>query len=273
MQGEPTIIDVNGVRLFTKVCGAGPRLLFIGGTGWDLRSPNAPLNSELTKHFSVAQFDQRGMGRSDKPDGPYTMKGYASDAAHVLAALGWDKAHVVGYSFGGMVAQELAIGWPERIDKLIIAAATSGGKGGGSYPVHDLLGLPPYDRAKRGLEIADKRFSTAFRNANPEAAEAMIQRRMANQVKYAHEDRAAIGLKEQLAARAQHDCYDRLNRIAAPTLVLAGAQDGQAPQDAQKNLAHAIPNATFKNTSGAHDFLFEDNQGYREICDFLLAEG
>lgn len=268
MVSETQIVCQDGTRLRVGVAGSGPALLFIGGTGWDLRTRNTPLQSLLTKRFTVALFDQRGQGRSDKPDGPYSMQGYAEDACAVADELGWERPHVVGYSFGGMVAQEYAIRFPTRISRLVLMATTPGGAGGRSYPIQDLLDLPPEERARRGLQISDLRFE-ALQRADPAAAQRQIEQRIASQTRFAGEPRAMLGLRAQLAARATHDCYDRLRSIRAPALVVAGQEDGQAPMDAQIRMADRLPDAEIKTLPGAHGYLFDNDLGYRTLSDFL----
>ena len=86
-----------------------PRLLFVGGTGGDLRIKPNIFDSALAQHFHLLAYDQRGLGQSDIPDGPYTMEQYADDASQLLTAVGWENAHVYGVSFGGMVAQHLVV--------------------------------------------------------------------------------------------------------------------------------------------------------------------
>lgn len=269
---EVTHIQSGTAKLCLSVKGKGERLLFIGGTGWDLRKPTGPLNSPLLSQFTVALYDQRGQGRSDKPPAPYTMLDYANDAIAVADALAWDHFHLVGYSFGGMVAQEVAIRHPNRIDRLVLAASTPGGSGGASYPVEQLLELSPVDRAREGLLIADKRFAKLL-SQDPENAVNRIKKRVAAQTQFIDEPGAREGLHAQLGARSQHDCYERLDRIAAPTLVLAGESDGQAPLDAQMRMAEQIPDASFVTIPGPHDFLFENDVAYDVIADFLDTGG
>ncbi|CUI99988.1 alpha/beta fold hydrolase [Cognatishimia activa] len=261
-------IQSGTAKLCLSVKGEGERLLFIGGTGWDLRKPAGPLNSPLLRQFQVALYDQRGQGRSDKPPAPYTMLDYANDAIAVADALEWDHFHLVGYSFGGMVAQEVAIRHPNRIDRLVLAASTPGGKGGASFPVEQLLDLSPVDRAREGLLIADKRFADQLSH-DPETAVNRIKSRAAAQTQFIDEPGAREGLHAQLGARSQHDCYERLDQISAPTLVLAGESDGQAPLDAQMRMAEQIPSASYMTLPGPHDFLFEDDTAYGVIADFL----
>ena len=266
------ILQSNGLNFCVEVHGSGPEMLFIGGTGWDLRQQPNPLQSILVEEFSVALFDQRGMGRSDKPRGPYSMADYARDAIGVLDALGWDRAHIVGYSFGGMVAQEVAIGWPARIERLVLAATSPGGTGGASYPVERLLSLPPYERARRGLEVADTRFTPQFQEEHPDEARQRIERRMRAQTEFMDEPGARQGLEAQLGARAQHDTVDRLHQIIAPTLILGGNHDGQASRTGQALMHEQIPQTTFRTVPGGHNFIFENSDCYQEIITFCRDE-
>ncbi|HXZ67151.1 MAG TPA: alpha/beta hydrolase, partial [Alphaproteobacteria bacterium] len=96
-----------------------PRLLFISGTGGDLRLKPGTLEGAWPKHFDTLVYDQRGLGRSSKPDRPYTMAEYGDDAAGLMRALGWRSARVIGVSFGGMVAQELVLRHPEMVERLV----------------------------------------------------------------------------------------------------------------------------------------------------------
>ena len=129
-------IEVRNISLYYEIQGEGPRLLYISGTGGDLRVRPNVFDTLLIKHFTVLAYDQRGLGQTDKPDKPYTMADYAADAEGLLDALGWNSAYVMGVSFGGMVAQEMAVTYPRRIQKLVLACTSSGGAGGASYPLH-----------------------------------------------------------------------------------------------------------------------------------------
>src|SRR5512144_2870392 len=119
--------EANGVRLYIERAGSGPPLLFISGTGGDLRVKPNVFDGPLAKAFDVLAYDQRGLGRSEKPDRTYTMADYADDAAALMASQGWDRAPVVGVSFGGMVAQELALRHPARVSRLVLACTSPGG--------------------------------------------------------------------------------------------------------------------------------------------------
>lgn len=262
-------VQANGLKFHVGVAGVGPGLLFLSGTNSDLRRENTPLTSPLIDHFTVLAFDQRGMGQSDKPDQPYTMQHYAEDAAAILDVMGWSSAKVVGYSFGGMVAQELAIGWPTQVSRLVLVATTAGGAGGSSYPLHQLEALEPEERARKAIEIADLSFTKEWQAANPEDATLRIKQKMIAQHQYADEPGAAAGAARQLAARAEHNTFDRLMKISQPTLVLGGDRDGQAPLAAQHAMAKRIPDCQFETLEGSHGMLWENSATFAKIADFL----
>lgn len=266
-----TLIQANGLNFEVEVRGEGQPLLLIGGTGWDLRHTPSPLDSLLTEHFKVAFYDQRGMGRSDKPGGAYTMKDFALDARCIIDALGWRRPHILGYSFGGMVAQELAICWPEHLDHLVLAATSPGGKNFASYPIENFLDLPPFDRARKGLEVADTRFTNDFQESHPERAQLAIKKRADRQARFMYEQRAEEGQRAQLQARASHDTCSRLAQIIAPTLIVAGRFDGQAPKAGHIELQDQINGAQFNIVDGSHNFIFENDECYSSVVRFCAA--
>jgi 3-oxoadipate enol-lactonase len=99
-------VEVGDLQIYYERAGAGPRLLYISGTGGDLRRRPSVFERPIAQHFEIVSYDQRGLGQTAKPDRDYTMAEYAEDAVGLLDALGWDRCHVMGVSFGGMVAQE-----------------------------------------------------------------------------------------------------------------------------------------------------------------------
>lgn len=253
----------NGdVELWYERAGQGPPLLFVGGTGGDLRRrPNAS-EGPLARRFDVVAFDLRGQGRSARPDRAYTMADYVDDTVAVMDAVGWARSHVVGVSFGGMIGQELAIRHPERVDRLVLACTSSGGAGGSSFPVHELADLPEEERARAFLAVADTRLDRASQDARPEAAAPFLEVFTA----------VGRGLNaRQLGARRQHDTYDRLDRIGAPTLVAAGRYDGIAPVANGEALASRIPGARLEVFEGGHHFLVQDPTAYDTVIAFLEA--
>jgi 3-oxoadipate enol-lactonase len=258
-----------------EIAGDGPPLLFIGGTGGDLRARPNVLDGPLVHHFTVCAYDQRGLGQTSKPDRPSTMAEYGADAAGLLEHLGWRDVAVVGVSFGGMVAQELAIQRPDLVGRLVLCCTSSGGTGGASYPLHELSDLPPEERRRRQLAISDTRFDEAWQQAEPEKAAKQLERMAAaDEATAAHaatDPAAATGARRQLEARKGHDTWDRLDRITAPTLVAAGRYDGIAPVANSEALVERIPDARLDVFDGGHLFLLQDRRAWTAILEFLGA--
>ena len=143
----------------------GP-LLFIGGTGGDLRNKPNQLDSPLSVHFEIISYDQRGLGQTSSPAGSYSMQQYADDAAHLLDELKIDTIPVMGVSFGGMVAQEFIKRHPSRVSKLVLACTSSGGDGGSSYPLHELEELNEEEKLDLSIKINDLRITDAWIKQN-----------------------------------------------------------------------------------------------------------
>jgi 3-oxoadipate enol-lactonase len=262
-----SFITANGLQIWTERKGEGPPLLVISGTGNDLRRKPNVLDGPLTRHFEVAAYDQRGLGQTDKPDGRYSMADYADDAAAVLDELDWETAHVVGISFGGMVAQEFAIRHPGRVNRLVLCCTSPGGAGGASYPLHALIGMAPEARARHMIPISNITHDAAWQAAHAEACEAMVA--FSTNDPWADEPRRTVGAELQLRARAGHDVWDRLPQITAPTLICGGRHDGIATPDAQAAMASRIPNSELRMFEGGHMFLLEDRSAFPAIIAFL----
>jgi 3-oxoadipate enol-lactonase len=264
------VAPVGDLRLHYEVAGEGPPVLFISGTGGDLRTKPGPFDSPLARRCTLAAYDQRGLGQSDKPDGPYTMADYADDAARLLDVLGWERAGVIGASFGGMVAQEVAIRHPSRVARLVLCCTSPGGAAA-SYPLHELEGLADEVRHPRLLELADTRCDEAWRAEHPDEVAAVLAYRRQSDELSRSDPQAAAGARLQLEARSGHDCGDRLGGIACPTLVCAGRYDGIAPLANSEALAARIPGAELEVYEGGHMFFIQDRSAWPRITDFLVA--
>jgi 3-oxoadipate enol-lactonase len=245
------------------------RVLYVSGTGGDLRVRPGPFQSPLASHFHLLAYDQRGLGQSSVPPGPYTMADFADDAAGLLSAIGWAEAAVVGVSFGGMVAQELALRHPRRVNRLVLACTSSGGAGGASYPLHELVQLPLEERLVRTLELSDRRMDTDWRTAHPAEWERAAAPFRARATVGAGEPGRDLGGRLQLQARQGHDTWDRLGAISCPTLVCGGRYDGIAPPENLERLAAAIPGATLEMFEGGHLFLLQDRTAFAAVVSFL----
>ena len=260
---------VRDIEIYCEIHGEGPRLLFIGGSGGDLRQKPGVFEGPLVQEFEVLSYDQRGLGRTDRPEGPYSMADYGEDAAALLDAVGWDRCLVMGVSFGGMVGQELAVRHPERVERLVLACTSSGGAGKPSYPLHELQELPEEERLLRSIALSDVRCDAAWREANPTAADGMIAFMKARASAGASEPGREEGARLQLGARAGHDTWDRLGGLTMPVYICGGHHDGIAPPENQHAMAGQIPNAKLELFDGGHLFLMQDRKAYPKIAEFL----
>ena len=264
-------LELDGLRLHYLRAGTGPRLLFISGTGGDLRMRPGVFESPLAGEFDVLAYDQRGLGQTDKPAGPYSMRDYADDAARLLDALGWDQTHVMGVSFGGMVAQEFALRHPQRVARLVLACTSAGGAGGASYPLHEIAHLPSDERFVRQLAISDLRQTPQWQRDNPETVQKMLAWSTAAAQIDSGDPARARGAAMQLDARRGHDTWDRLATLRMPVLLCAGQYDGIAPLANMESMAGCIPSAQLRVYQGGHMFLLQDRAAYADIIAWLKA--
>jgi len=260
--------QVNGLKLYYERAGAGERLLFISGTGADLRNKPNQMDGPLPKGFDMVSYDQRGLGRSDKPDVRYTMADYADDAAGLMDHLGWPDAKVVGVSFGGMVAQELILRHPSRVTRLVLACTSPGGAGGSSFAFHEIEHLKGEERARHLMPISDTRMTAEWAAANPDAHAQVLAMTSAPDP-YGDEPGRAAGAHRQLEARADHDVWSRLPTITVPVLLAAGKFDGIASPQSQLNLALQIPGSVLQFFKGGHMFMLQDRAAMPAIEGFL----
>ena len=257
----------NGVSLYYELEGTGQRLLVISGTGGDLRQRPRVHDSLLPERFETLAYDQRGLGQSSVPPWPYAMKDFADDAAALLDAVGWDDCLVMGLSFGGMVAQEVAIRHSQRVRRLVLACTSAGGEGGASYPLHELSTLSREEQSAVRMQLIDTRWDEAWQRDNPDMVKLIAERMGLD-----GEGEAAPGLTNQLAARAGHDTSGRLGSITCPTLVCGGRFDGIAPPSNSEFLARSIPGARLEMFDGGHGFFMQDPAAMPAIIAFLSED-
>ena len=264
-------IRVRDIDVYYEIHGSGPRLLYIGGSGGDLRQKPGVFDGPLVDQFEVLSYDQRGLGQTSTPPGPYTMRDYAMDAAALLDALGWSDCLVMGVSFGGMVAQEFVCRYPGRTTRLVLACTSSGGKGGASYPLHELQELSAEERFIRMIGISDLRNDKQWQDAHPDVLATMIGYSERRAAVGADEPDRELGQRLQFEARKDHDTCDRLSDFDLPVYICAGRFDGIAPPDNQRELERHIPGARLEFFEGGHLFLIQDKTAFQKIATFLLG--
>jgi pimeloyl-ACP methyl ester carboxylesterase len=224
----------------------------------------------LAEHFTVLVHDQRCLGRTTVTDEVPSMADYAADGAALLDHLGWPSAHVFGISFGGMVAQEFAVTWPERVERLALLCTSPGGEGGSSFPLHTIPDLPVEEQERLRLHLMDTRYDDEFLAAHP--FDRMLVDFAAQGRAVAKSDTQLRGERLQLAARAHHDVWDRLHRIDCPTLVAHGEFDAIAPPANSAAIASRVARSELRSFSGGHAFLWQDRDAWPTAVEFLLGE-
>ncbi len=195
------------------------------------------------------------------------MDDYAADSLGFADSLGWPTFALIGISFGGMVAQEVAVTAPGRIERLVLMCTSSGGAGRASYPLHQPRNLPADQERQVVLHLMDSRFDEEWLISHPFHA-AMVRYRD----KQAARPRSAelvAGERGQLLARAGHDVWDRLPRITCPTLVASGRFDLIAPPANGAAITSQIPEARFAEFDGGHAFFVQDDTAWPVVYEFL----
>jgi len=245
---------VNGVRLFYERNGSGEPLLFI--TGFAI--PAAvfdPILGDYAARFDCVTYDNRSSGRSSAPLHPTSIAEMAADAAALLERLGMESAHVYGLSMGGMIAQELALRFPERVRSLVLGCTTPGGPRAVRPTVRELLRLG--GNMVRGVTkpgrpwLAPAVFSPEFRREEPARVLELLEGFGAHRP-------TPWGANYHLLASIYHDTVARLPEIQAPTLVMHGERDWMDPVANSLLMAERIPDAELSIVPGAgHAYMLE----------------
>jgi 3-oxoadipate enol-lactonase len=256
----------NGkVRIYWEEEGAGDPLLMIMGLGFGMAMWRA-VRQWMAGSFRAIMFDNRGIGRSDIPRLPFPLSAMARDAAAVMDAAGAGQAHVMGFSMGGMIAQELALRYPDRVRRLVLAGTHCGLPGGVLAEPTALRALLP-NPWRPMMEIVDDIVPFIY------APETPRERIDADLEVLSHNLPTRRGYLEQLAAVVAWRSCRRLPRIKAPTLAIHGECDRLVPAENARILAARIPGAKLTIIPAAsHIFPTDQPEIARaELLGFLLA--
>lgn len=273
-------VRVGDIDMHCEEHGSGHPLLLVMGlatdsVAWMFQVP------DFQRHYRTIVFDNRGVGRTSKPPGPYSIHQMADDAAGLMDALGIARAHVVGVSMGGMIAQELALRHPGRVSALVLgctypepdAAAENQrtfmvGQLGGSVSADgqlqiDISSLNP-------MMFLQQMLPTVFTPSFIQSELPKMMQIFAGSLQYGFSMEAILG---QVAAVMGHRATDRLHRIGVPTLVITGDADNLVAPSNSDVLAREIPGAKLvKVPGGSHGFNFEMPDVFnRAVLDFLAT--
>jgi len=229
--------QVNGITMYYEQHGAGEPLLLINGLGADITLLTAIMNS-FARRCRVVAFDNRGAGRTDKPDVPYTIELMAADTAALLDVLHLERVNVLGISMGGRIALELALSHPDRVGRLVLVSTSAAGRGKVtvSWPIRLLLPL---------------KWAGLLRGKYPQPRYAYLRQRRAS---------------------TSYDATNRLGNIHAPTLILHGRRDRSMPVQLAERMHAAIDGSQIEIFRSGHMFfLFSERQKFLDRAGRFLA--
>lgn len=259
-------VRANGITLNYDVHGMGEPLLLINGLADDIAAW-VNQNEDFARCYTTIVFDNRGVGGSDKPPGDYTTAQMAADAVGLLDALAVERAHVLGTSMGGMIAQELAIAFPERVNKLVLCCTCAEPSEANSRLYHY------WDLAARTLGLGEMMKEVMLWCFTPEFFQTRQEEAARTEEAFAGTTQPVDAYLSQLHALQAHNTTARLGAIAAPTLVLGAPHDLLFPPRQSEQLHRNIPHATLRFTAhGGHAFRREVPTEFNaSVLEFLAS--
>jgi 3-oxoadipate enol-lactonase len=260
---------LNGAEIAYELRGDGAPVVMIHGAQGDQSMFNDLAPAFARSGYRVLTFDQRGSGLSEKPHGDYSVAQLADDTASLMDYVGFETAHILGVSMGGMIALEFALRHPKKVRKLVLGCTTPGGPstvriGGDAFTA--AYSTQPMSSEERGRALAEAAFTKGHLERHPEIIPAMIEARRQRPID-------PIALEGRLKAALQHDVYDRLGQISCPTLVITGKDDALISWQNSRLLADQIPDAQLVLLEPAgHCFWLEQPEQSGEAIEKFLSE-
>lgn len=262
--------QVNDISMYYEVHGdsGSPMVLIHGYSCSKADWPVSHVQRLATRH-RVVIFDNRGVGQTDKPTTPYSMSQFAGDVVGLMDAVGIQAAHIFGVSMGGMIAQHVALRYPERVLGLVLGC-TAPGEPGALFPVNpsrevvEVLMKPPSgDRAQDSRDAWPIIYTRPYIEDN----RALLESRLVAVLAYPEAPQYALTLQTE-AMFNTHDSLHRLGEIHQPTLIQVGLEDVLVPPGNSRILAEQIPNARLIEYPAAAHGYFEE-VGFTAIDDIL----
>jgi pimeloyl-ACP methyl ester carboxylesterase len=261
------IADSQGVRIAYEVRGEGEALVLVHGLAYD-RAGWGCLPDLLAERFRVVLLDNRGVGESDVPAGPYAVAQMADDVVAVLDDAEIERTNLFGVSLGGYIAQELALAHPERVEKLILVSTAPGGPNAHPMPqsTQDVFARYPTMEREAGLRMfVENSLGARGVRELPDLVEEILRYRLG------HAPTVDAWLA-QATAGAAFDAFDRLGAIGVPTLVIAGGADIVVDPRNAGLLGELIPNARVEIVPDrGHLLVWEDSERVAELVTEFLA--
>jgi pimeloyl-ACP methyl ester carboxylesterase len=261
-------VPVGDITIAYKEIGSGqPLILIMGYSGamdlWDPRVVNL-----LAKQYHVIVFDNRGMGNTTSTDKEYTIRLFADDTAGLMDALGIKKAHVMGWSMGTNIAQELVLDYPEKVDKLILYAGDTGGKEAlpPSPQVIAVLENTTGTEREQGERLFSLLFPTEWLKENPDPSAYFPKITTMSPVG---------NVRRQAAAMITwNGSYSRLLEMKQPLLLITGDQDVLTPPGNSLIIAQKVPQSwVVRIRGGGHGVMYQYPDAFAGIVESFLSYG
>ena len=260
---------VNGIKIYYEEQGKGEPLILINGLAFPMDLWFFQIR-ELSKDFRVIALDNRGIGRTDQPDEAYSIAMMAADAVGLLKALGIEKAHVAGLSMGGFISQEIALSYPEVVNRLVLIATGMGGarsqelgKPFWEKTAAAIYGKPPAEVYRTDLTMMS---APGFVEKHPDILEQAVALRMKH-------PQPLNAFLRQFAACNVFDNNNRAQNISQPTMIILGQDDPIFPIPLADDFRQKLPQAKmiiYENCG--HAILLEKpDQLSRDIREFLKS--
>ena len=255
------------MKIAYETRGSGAPLVLVHGLAYD-RFGWGRLPELLADHFRVVLIDNRGVGESDVPPGPYTVAEMAADVVGVLDELGLDRTNLFGVSLGGYIAQELTLSDPERVEKLILCSTAPGGPNAVPMPqrTQEVFATYPTMEREAGLRMFVEN-SLGERGVRdlPDLVEEIFQYRLGHAP-------TVEAWAAQATAGARFDAYDRIGSIETPTLVIHGGADVVVDPRNAELLGGLLPNARVEIVPDrGHLLIWEDSERVAELVTEFLG--
>jgi 3-oxoadipate enol-lactonase len=261
------IAQVNGIDINYSMEGDGKEtVVLVNGLADDLETWMFQVDDLLAAGYRVVRFDNRGVGSSSMPPGPYTTRMFAEDTKALVDHLGLRDFHLLGVSMGGMIAQEYALAHGDDLRSLVLACTYAAPGPFCSRMFAMWADMAPVN----GVPFVMRDVTLwAFTMPFFEEREEELREFEAGMAELPQPTEAYLA---QLSSIRTHDTTDRLDRIAAPTLVLAGEEDILIPVVLSRRLAAGIPGAEFRTTAGGHACLWEHPKPFNDVVIEFLAK-
>ena len=259
-------IRAGEIEMAYQVSGAGHPLVMIQGLTANMDWWDPWFIDRLSQRYRVVTFDNRGAGRTEGPEGDFSVAQFADDTALLMDALGIEQAFVLGYSMGGMIAQELALRHPDKVEKLVLCATNCGPSGSVNASREILARL--VDRSGTPEELVDRFVTLMFDRGFLAENTDMLDEFKRRCVIAPTSDHDAA---RQMMATITFDTFDRLGDIGVPTQVICGEEDILIPAENSRIIAGAVPGALLTEYPGAgHGFLFQCRDEFvADVLEFL----